>query len=483
MKKLSFAKSLASVGLAAVCALGIVGCSEQTSDTPTYTGGVAATVNGVEIPEDKVTQAIQDIRAQMSLTEEDAWGQWLADNDYTPESVREEIVNSFVDQELVKQGGEAEGITADPTEIDQYVETMRGHYDSDSAWAEALEAVGMTEDEYRDNIALSLVSQQLQEKVGEGAAEPTDEEVLESAKTYVSSYDGAKKSSHILFEASDEAQAQEVLDKINAGELDFATAAESYSKDTASAAEGGNVGWDRLSNLVTEYTTALADLNKGDVSGLVTSTYGIHIIQCTDVFEAPEELTSLDQLPTEFQDSIRTMLQSSNQSNAYYTWLEEQRNAADIQINDMPEGLPYYVDMENYSKTETSTDGTGVTAVDADGNPITLDEGAADGEGEAPAEGTAEGEGAEAPVAEGVDEGAEGAEDAAAAAADEAAADVEGAAPAGDDAEQPTEGAAEGIQPAGDSRPVAHSRNNVARDTLREKRRERAAPMRGRSAM
>ena len=75
MKKLSFAKSLASVGLAAVCTLGIVGCSEQTSDTPTYTGGVAATVNGVEIPEDKVTQAIQDIRAQMSLTEEDAWGQ------------------------------------------------------------------------------------------------------------------------------------------------------------------------------------------------------------------------------------------------------------------------------------------------------------------------------------------------------------------------------------------------------------------------
>lgn len=450
MKKLSFAKSLASVGLAAVCALGIVGCSEQTSDTPTYTGGVAATVNGVEIPEDKVTQAIQDIRAQMSLTEEDAWGQWLADNDYTPELVREEIVNSYVDQELVKQGSEAEGITADSAQIDEYVESMRGHYDSDEAWAEALESVGMTEDEYRDNIALSLVSQQLQQKVGEGAAEPTDEEVLDAAKeTYAQAYDGAKKSSHILFEASDEAQAQEVLDKINAGELDFATAAESYSKDTASAAEGGNVGWDRLSNLVTEYTTALADLNKGDVSGLVTSTYGIHIIQCTDVFEAPEELTSLDQLPTEFQDSIRTMLQSSNQSNAYYAWLEEQRNAADIQINDMPEGLPYYVDMANYSKTETSTDGTGVTAVDADGNPITLDEGAADGEGEAPAEGTAEGEGAEAPVAEGVDEGAEGAEDAAAAAADEAAADAEGAAPAGDDAaEQPTEGAADGAQPA-----------------------------------
>ena len=50
----------------------------------------------------------------MSLTEEDAWGQWLADNDYTPESVREEIVNSFVDQELVKQGGEAEALPPIP---------------------------------------------------------------------------------------------------------------------------------------------------------------------------------------------------------------------------------------------------------------------------------------------------------------------------------------------------------------------------------
>ncbi|MFR0869645.1 MAG: hypothetical protein ACLSGS_11875 [Adlercreutzia sp.] len=95
MKKLSFAKSLASVSLAAVCALGIVGCSEQTSDTPTYTGGVAATVNGVEIPEDKVTQAIQDIRAQMSLTDEDAW-KWLAENDYTRVGARRS--NSCVDR-------------------------------------------------------------------------------------------------------------------------------------------------------------------------------------------------------------------------------------------------------------------------------------------------------------------------------------------------------------------------------------------------
>lgn len=443
MKKLSLAKSLASVGLAAVCALGIVGCSEGTSgsEAPKYTGGVAATVNGVEIQEDTVTQAIQDIRAQMALTEEEAWGEWLATNDYTPETVREEILNSYIDQELVKQGGEALGIQPDSDEVNQYVETMRGHYDSDEAWATALEAVGLTEDEYRENIELSLISEQLRNQVAADATDPTDEELLEAAQTYVSSYDGAKKSSHILFEASDEAQAQEVLDKINAGELDFATAAQSYSKDTGSAEDGGNVGWDRLSNFVTEYTTALAELEPGEVSGLVTSTYGIHIIECTDEFAAPTELTSLDELPTEFQDAIRATLQSSNESQAYYTWLEEQREGADIVINDMPEGLPYYVDMANYETSDEEGDTTAssedVTMLDAEGNPITEEDLAAAAE-------AAEGESADEPVAEGVEEGAEGAEGEAADAADELEGEAADAAAEGDGAE----GAAEGDQPA-----------------------------------
>ena len=425
MNKTSFAKSLASVGLAAVCLFGIAGCSEGTSgETPKYTGGVAATVNGVEIPEDKVTQAIEDIRTQMGLSDEESWGTWMAENDYTPESVREEILDSYIDQELVKQGGEALGIAVDSAQVDEYVETMRNHYDSDAAWAEALSTVGMTEDEYRDNIELSLMSQQLQETVAEDAAEPTDEEMLEAAQQYVAAYDGAKKSSHILFESTDEAQAQEVLDKINAGELDFATAAETYSKDTGSAADGGNVGWDSLSNFVTEYTSALSELGEGEVSGLVPSTYGIHIIKCTEVFTAPEELTSLDELPAEFQEAIRSMLVSSNESQAYYNWLEEQRNAADIVINEMPEGVPYYVNMDNFTDAEgdavTGDDTSDVTMLDADGNPITEED-----------------------LANAVADAAEGAEGEAADAADEAAeAEGEGEGETAE-GEQPAEEAAE----------------------------------------
>ncbi len=452
MKKLTFAKSLATMGLAAACIVGVVGCADNSSsDAPVYTGGVAATVNGVEIQEDMVTQAIQDIRAQMSLTDEQAWGEWLAENDYTPETVREEIINGYVDQELVKQGSEALGVTANPDEVNEYVDAMKGHYDSDEAWGEALSAVGLTEDEYRENIELSLVSQQLKTKVAEEAAEATDEDALALAneQNYLSSFDGAKKSSHILFDSSDEATAQQVLEKINAGELDFATAAESYSKDTASAADGGNVGWNNLSNFVTEYSDTLATLNVGDVSGLVPSTYGIHIITCTEQFDAPEKLDSLDQLPTEFQDALRNAVKTSNESQAYYTWLEGQRESADIVINEMPEGLPYYVDMANFPKD--GADDAAATAVDSEGNPVTIEpevvdgEGAAEGdqptEGDQPAGGTEGGNAGDQPTA-----GAEGDQAAEGKAAEDnqpAEADGDGASQPAEVDQQPEEGAAE----------------------------------------
>lgn len=49
------------------------------------------------------------------------------------------------------------------------------------------------------------------------------------------------------------------------------------------------MGWDKTSSFVQEYTDALSGLEKDQVSGLVTSSYGIHIIKCTDVYNAPKE--------------------------------------------------------------------------------------------------------------------------------------------------------------------------------------------------
>lgn len=339
MKKISVAKTVCAASLTLACAFGFVGCSSETS----YTGGVAATVNGVEIAEDDVTRTVESVRASIGVTDAESWAEWMTANGYTSELVREEVLDGFIDQEILRQGAAELGITIDDAEIDLYYDQMASQFASEAEWKEALNSAGYaSEDEYRETIELSLLSDAIQSSLPV-ESEPSDEDMLMYAQMYGSYYSGAKKSSHILFNAGDEATAQEVLDKINSGELDFAEAAQQYSQDTGSAADGGNVGWDVLTTFVDEYQGALNGLGEGEVSGLVTSDYGIHIIMCTEVFEAPASITSVDQIPAEFSDSIYSMLMSSLQSEAYGNWLVEKREAAEILVNPIPTDVPYYV--------------------------------------------------------------------------------------------------------------------------------------------
>lgn len=369
MKTANILKAICATGLSIACVWTLAGCSgTQASGS---SGLVAATVNGTEIAEDDITAYIESFRESSSLTDEAAWGEWMASSSLTPESVREEVIDMYTQRELIKEGAQELNVSVDSSEIDPYVEKTKANYSSDEQWQAALSQAGMTEDEYRSELELQLKSQKLQETFS--ADDPTEEELVQYAQMYASAYDGAKRSSHILFAADDTATAQSVLDQINAGTLDFAAAAQQYSTDTGSAVNGGDVGWDALNSFVTEYTDALNGLSKDQVSGLVTSTYGTHIIKCTDVFTAPAEVTSTDQIPAEFLDTIKSSLSSQKQQEAYSTWLEEKKTSADIVINDMPEGLPYYVDMSKYATddaTETSESGA-ATVTNEDGSTTT----------------------------------------------------------------------------------------------------------------
>ena len=362
MKASTIAKAVCAVSLSALCVVSITACSGNSTSGSKGVGGVAATVNGAEIQEEEVTASVENIRSQMSLTDEDAWGEWMVKNNYTPEKIREQIIDDLAFNQLIIQGADEKGIEVSDAEVQSYVDDTKQKYPSEDKWQDALKDVNMTEDDYRAKLRVGLLSQALLKTFG---SDPSDEDVLSYAQTYISSFDGAKRSSHILFDADDAETAQSVLDQINAGTLDFAEAAKTYSKDN-SGQNGGDVGWDKLNHFVSEYTAGLADLSKGQVSGLVTSSFGIHIIKCTDEFHAPDELTSLDQLPSEFVEQFRSSLKSLNQSKAYQQWLSDAKENADIEIKDMPSGLPYDLDLSKYqsddSSDSSSTDGSSSSA-------------------------------------------------------------------------------------------------------------------------
>ncbi len=60
---------------------------------------------------------------------------------------------------------------------------------------------------------------------------------------------------------------------------DFATMAKAYSEDTASAAKGGDLGWFKEGTMVPEFEAALKTLQPGEISDVVRTNFGYHIIE------------------------------------------------------------------------------------------------------------------------------------------------------------------------------------------------------------
>lgn len=388
MKRSSLLRFACAASLVVAGVVGLTACSSDGSSSTGegYTGGVAATVNGTEIAEDAVTEQIQTIRTQMSIDSEDAWGEWLVQYDYTPEGVREDVIDSLVDQELIRQGAAEKGVTVESEDVDSYVNSMKANYDSEEAWNAALKSSGTTEEAYRENLEFQILTQNLYATFA-STDDPAEEDVISYSNLYSAAFDGAKRSSHILFAADDEETAQSVLDQINAGELDFVDAVKEYSTDSAATEQDGDVGWDKLATFDTAYQEALDGLEKGQVSELVTSSFGIHIIKCTDTYTAPEEITSTDQVPEEFLEQIESMVRQSNQNQAYQDWFAEYKEAAEIVINDMPEGLPYYVDLAKYETEDDEAADSEDGSSEAEGE----DDSDASSEGDASDEGSSDG--------------------------------------------------------------------------------------------
>lgn len=353
MKHGALLRKISVVGVSAACCIALVGCGGTNYG---YTGGVAATVNGAEIQEDTITKYIQDFRTSSDLTSDDDWGNWMKENSFDPATVRDQVIDYYVENELKKQACDEKGITVEQSRVDDEINNMKANYDSDDAWKQALSSAGLTEDQYRESVEAGLLDKALEDAVAGDAATADDSKVLDMLNTYCTMFNGARKSSHILFASSDTETAQEVLDQINAGTLDFAEAAKQYSTDAASAADGGNVGWDAINSFVTDYTDALDGLSVGQVSGLVTSDYGIHIIKCTDEFTCDGKATSLSAYPQEFVDYISNIVKDQNKSTAYSDWFKDYKAQADIQNNDMPENVPYNLDMTKYDNGDSSSD-------------------------------------------------------------------------------------------------------------------------------
>lgn len=157
----------------------------------------------------------------------------------------------------------------------------------------------------------------------EAKAQVSEEDISEYFEQNRDQYATPKKvrARHILFRldpnASQETldavrlKAQKVLDEARAG-ADFAKLAEKYSEDPGSKKQGGDLGFFTRDKMVKPFSDAAFSMKPGQISDLVATRFGWHIIKVEQVHEAKEPKLS------EVHDKIRDKLvQDAARTQAY----------------------------------------------------------------------------------------------------------------------------------------------------------------------
>lgn len=103
-------------------------------------------------------------------------------------------------------------------------------------------------------------------------------------------------------EADAQKRAEDILKQLQNG-AKFEDLAKKYSEDPGSAKEGGSLGWIGKGRTVPEFEKAAFSLPKGQISGLVKSSYGFHIIRVDDKREA--HMKTLDEVKNEIEPIVK----------------------------------------------------------------------------------------------------------------------------------------------------------------------------------
>jgi peptidyl-prolyl cis-trans isomerase C len=281
---------------------------------------VAARVNGVPITEAQVREA--SVRIASSQETENP----------SPEATHQEALQSLVDIQVLTQQAKVEKIEVSAEEIDRAFNSIKSRYPSPDAFQKALTTNNATETTLRKEIGDGLIMQKLVDRhvsvqLAADAAEQFYKGNLDKFHR-----PAEVRASHILFrlaEGGDEKavrqRAQTALERIKKGE-DFGKLAKELSEDPGSAQQDGDLGYFARGTMVTPFDDAVFALKKGEVSGIVQTQFGFHIIKLTDTREAGVVPLA------EAKADIEAYLQQQERNQREHAYLDELKKTIKIEI-------------------------------------------------------------------------------------------------------------------------------------------------------
>jgi peptidyl-prolyl cis-trans isomerase C len=264
---------------------------------------VVARVNGETITKAEFEKAVQAVESQNGAA--------------VPPDQRDRVYRGVLDQiisfRLLIQETATRKLTLPESDLNARMAEVRGQFPTEEAFKQALAQQNMSPEQLRaDARSEMLVTKMLQAEI-ESKVVVTPAQVQDYYQNNPDRFKQPERvrASHILLrlpeqadaaaKAAVRAKAQDVLTQVRAGK-DFAALAKQYSEDPGSAPNGGDLNLFPRGQMVAPFDQAVFALPVGNVSDLVETQFGFHIIKLVE--KQPERAVPLDEVRTQVQQFL-----------------------------------------------------------------------------------------------------------------------------------------------------------------------------------
>ena len=290
---------------------------------------VLASVNGKEIHASQVDRVLQ-LTLRKSSRNPDAVP---ADQ---REALRKQLLNSLVDDELLYQASQKEKIQVPEKAVDEQVQALEGSFYSQEEFAVSLQKQGMTPAEARERVRRRLAVEELVKQRVNAAGPVTDAEInayYKKNRERLRRPESVHAQQIFLrldpFEDPEKKgkarQTLEALLREIRGGKDFETLARQFSEGPE-AAQGGDLGWLTRNSPTPYLAEAALRLNPGEVSDVVETPAGLHILKALEKRPAGEASAE------EARSQIETRLRQEREQEAIKELLATLKTTAKILI-------------------------------------------------------------------------------------------------------------------------------------------------------
>jgi peptidyl-prolyl cis-trans isomerase C len=256
---------------------------ETSKPVPAVLPQVLAKIGDQAVGREELESAVKDAEVRAGRT--------------VPPAERDSVYRGLLDRvilfRLLASEAKVRGITVTPQEVTDRIGKIKQQFPSEAEFEKELTKRHTTMAQLEEEQKRDL----LNEKTIKAEVEPrlavTEQELDAFYKSNPDQFKEQEsvRASHILFGVPKDAapaakqatrtEAEGVLKRAKAGE-DFAALAKQYSKDPGSAAVGGDLNFFPKGQMVPAFDAAAFAMKTGDISELVETEFGFHIIKLTD---------------------------------------------------------------------------------------------------------------------------------------------------------------------------------------------------------